>query len=208
MSTTSQAHSSRLLLAIVLCGGIVAGVLLTFALTERPRTEPAEVSASVDEQVALMAASVKALSEDLAQLGDRIDEAVVRLEQLPAPVVEQRIPVVQPADSEPVESGGRAEKSSTWITVLDEDIARVLVERGLTPFDPEVVPRVREAADALRLAEEECKQAIAVYADQLVHNEILVDEYSLLCKPLRGTEKSKRKAIIEQLATALDGLSE
>lgn len=54
---------------------------------------------------------------------------------------------------------GQSKKYPTgWISVLDKDLATILVEKGITPFDKGVSPIVSEANVALREAKKRIKE--------------------------------------------------
>jgi hypothetical protein len=94
------------------------------------------------------------------------------------------------------------------VSVLDHDISRVLVERGLTPYDPRVGGAVREAGDALRSAQRDWQTAIMQKQALYEHQQITNDEWQEYTARLLQQSQEKRRGVIERLSAALDALHE
>ncbi len=156
-TTMRQASPNLLLVLASTCIGGAAGALATFALLDQPRSAPVQPSVSppVEVQIAPIVGSMEALTEALHRLESRMDEALARPVSVPAASTGDREPLRQPIDT--ATGDGRAEEHSgaNWVEVLDKSAARLLVERGLTPYDPGVAEPLTKAGTALRKADDE-----------------------------------------------------
>jgi hypothetical protein len=123
-------------------------------------------------------------------------------------MVEQQDATRQAVVSAPEKRSAVTSVPSDWVSVLDKDISRVLVERGLTPYDSRVGGAVRQAGDALRSAESEFQTAFKPRAALYQHQGITNDEWLEFIAPLQQQTQEKRREVIERLSAALDALHE
>jgi hypothetical protein len=98
------------------------------------------------------------------------------------------------------------EKEANWITVLDKGIAGVLVEHGLTPFDPGVAPRILSASQALRIADDEFEAALRQPLEERKARAVSADEFAELQSPFLAERNRKRRAALDLLRNEMDSL--
>jgi len=194
-------------------GGGAVGARLALALVQGSQSPSPPATDALEDQISRLDESSKTLSENIARLESRLDQALARLDQrlterveLPPPVGQDVTARPKEKDTPVEEARGKEEGKFAWITVIDGGIARVLVERGLTPYDPNVAPLVRKAGDALRTNEAEYKKAISPWLDLHLEGEMNVREYQKRITPFVQEQSGKRKIILEKLASALDAL--
>ena len=199
LRTGRMPESGRAHIAVALLSGAIAGALVSFFVCSQMVDTP--VVAPPAPPVTLDLGALLGAFEGQAQ---RIGEA---LEQLPpsAPVAEApQAPI--PVEPAPREGGTGKQPPSDWVTVLDEGLAQVLVERGLTPFDSGVAVHVTAAGERLRRIEsdylEDGLANLALKRDSGLTSGELQD-LALMAKQQR---RAARAAILVQLASELDAL--
>ncbi len=213
VSAMVRRNSSPLSVTALLLGGGAVGALLTLALVQGPQPASSPATDALEEQISRLDASSETLSENIDRLEARLDQALARLDQRLTERVELPPPVGQDAEPAPKEDGSQGEKAGgkeegkfEWIKVINSGIARVLVERGLTPYDPQVAPLVRKAGDSLRKIEtsylESTSRLQKLYQEQGMDAADLQERLS----PIFDERNRRRKIILEKLASALDAL--
>ena len=210
MTSIDRNHSSRSCRIGSVCLGIVIGSLLAYILLRERRPSPVTAPDGLRDTITQIAADLeelKATSEAFIRGEHGIDNDLVRLEQTSSVGVGQQ-------QSDRVAVGRDGEQSNRpgrdvyqWIGVLDKDVARVLVERGLTPFDPEVSRHVRMAGDSLRDADSRYASAIKPLMEAFNGQQINVNTLSESSAPLEQQRDTARRAAIERLCIALDGIN-
>ena len=116
------------------------------------------------------------------------------------------LPVPAPLESTATERSTNRQPPADWVIVLDEELAQVLVERGLTPFDSGVAVHATAAGERLRQIESD-------YLEDGMANQVLrrdgsltSDEWQELILLAKQQRRATRKATLAQLAFELDAL--
>lgn len=187
-------ESGRAHIVVALLSGAVAGALVSFVVCSQ--MVDTSVVAPPAPPVTLDLGALLGVFEGQAQ---RIEEAL----EEPPPSAPEAEATETPM---PVERGTGEQPPSGWVTVLDEGLAQVLVERGLTPFDSGVAVHVTAAGDQLRRIESE-------YLEDGLANLALGRDGGLTSVELQDltlTRKQQRRAAraatLAQLAFELEAL--
>ena len=209
----NRSWQTPLAIALAFCCGVVAGGALAKPLLQAQSCAAVAGTASLEEQVAVLTSSTIALSEEIKRIEGLVKVSISRMGDNGPSKRGQREPVPPAINPDGIESnegrsrlGGERDLHSAWVTVLDEDIARVLVELGLTPFDKGVSSLVKEAADSLRRADRVYEQAIYSMTEAYKSKGILDDEYDRFRTPHFDLRNETRNTVIGDLRRALDGL--
>lgn len=110
------------------------------------------------------------LSRELLRRTDELSKLVSALSTNYVVASPQRAPIPELSDRDRAAVGGDAAASEAdagtasdeqrhWLSALDADVGRVLVERGLTPYSPGVAPLLTRVGDELRAARSEYERA-------------------------------------------------
>jgi hypothetical protein len=174
----------------------------------RPATSA--VPEALEQEIARTEADMKSLRERVAAMEQRIDAMPTPSERSPT-AASDRLDLAsmphaanrQPAASdvrEPVRLG--TAHDTQWVSVLDQAVARCLIEHGLSPFEPGVSRPVLQAGDELRAEEtkstEEYSRLYKLPADSPGYQESLDANLA--------QHRKARKAIVDRLSAALDDL--
>jgi molybdopterin converting factor small subunit len=211
MSRKSGEASSHLGILTASFAGLAVGIVVTLALFEGPQGTPPYISASGEKQFADMAAVLEALAESFARHETQVDDELIRIEQILSASIEQlgmeRVDsdrqVVEPTSGDDSDEVG---DPSGWVGLLDKDIGRALVERGLTPFDTRVVEHVRTAGMAVRKLEDDYQAKAEPIREEFKASLISAVQMNELLRGLHKQLQDDKERVIEVLEAALDSL--
>lgn len=202
--------TNRLHVVTSFAAGLGVGSLVALGLMRQPpglapaptppvEGGPSDVAARLDG----VGKDLDSLRVQLAEYAARVEHGLLTGQSPPArQAVEHDSP---PPERQPGEVQGATDEVPGWVGVLDPDLARVLVERGLTPYDPIVGDSLLEAADALRSVESGFAKETRPISEDFQAGLVNAQEFLALRKPYEREKKSDRLKVIERLAATLDG---
>jgi len=211
MTRTDPKYLLPIVVAIGACAGAAAGSWLA----PRPIGElppmTQEFSGSLADQISILAESSRVMTQSAVRVESKLDELLARLDSSATDPTDAQRAAVQVVECEsppsdlpcphPCQVG-----NSDWVSVMDRHIARVLVERGLTPFDPGVSESTREACSDLREADDEFQTILSPVKKLNRNGKLHWSEYDKVLRELLQERRNERRIIINELSAALDAL--
>ena len=198
----------RLFLLCIIAASVVGaatGIIITSASPRETGLLPAPASPLMAKHISLIASSVKALEKNFRQLTTRLDRdrGPSKATAVQREIVKQKS---LPVAAHPRQDAQIQKHAAHWVDVLDKDISRVLVERGLTPFDSGMGDYLKEACDGLRRVRGEHSSKRSAYRDKLNKGQIRDGDYNRLTAVIRKEWSRKHSIIVKQFRAAMDSL--
>jgi hypothetical protein len=190
-----------------LLAGSVVGGCVVWILAESRR--PPVVA---DDSVRASSTSYGATEWDAIRRG--LDDLTVRIDRLtvvlegatatPFPIEADRTP----ENAMPLPSASKRADDSSWTKVLDHDVARRLVERGVTPFDPGISALVAPTCAALRESDAGLENELKRLRGELgvTGSYQSGDEYDRRSRGLFDGWKLHREKLLLELDRSIDAL--
>lgn len=209
MTRVTVRRLPALVVLAAFCCGAVAGSLLVALLSHGDDRAQAVDLDPLAASVLPQSDSIGAVLVELRRVEQRLDEAIAAWSGANARVAVES--TAQPSAAA-VEAAGETEsadrrRSFEWVGALDPVIATALVERGLTPFEPNVATPVRSAGDALRAAKAELRTSLASLQEELVGHRMDSSQYRTALVAHEKKFEDQKSATLARLATELDRLS-
>ena len=196
----------RLFLLCIIAASVVGaatGIIINSASPRESVPAPVPTSPLMGEQISIIASSLKTLEKNLRELTTRIDR-----DRGPSKAsTEQREIVKQkslPVAAHPRQDAQIQKHAAHWVDVLDKDISRVLVERGLTPFDSRMGDYLKEACDGLREVRREHSSEKSAYKAQFKNGQVHFEDRLYL--RIQEEWSRKHNIIVEKFRAAMDSL--
>jgi hypothetical protein len=197
---SNRAGSLRVIVA--LCAGVAVGSVCTLLVV--PKSAPASSSNDQsDTRIAALANQIEELRASVHGMQARSDSAVVR--PAATAIVDDDFKRTRNAvEPQPAAHDRESNGAKDWLSVLDHDVGRALIEHGLTPYDPGVSTLVRNAGESLRDADDDW---LRKRAQVLSSRNTMSSEDLPLLAPIDSERQERRRAILSELSTGLDALT-